>query len=66
MGPSYVLSEKDLQELDRVLERSAKAEAGEPRVVGFYRSTTRDAIQLMEQDLALLDARFRMTGRFAC
>ena len=47
-GPSYVLSEKDLQELDRV--------------VGFYRSTTRDAIQLMEQDLALLDARFPDDG----
>ena len=61
-GPSYVLSEKDLQELDRVLERSAKAEAGELRVVGFYRSTTRDAIQLMEQDLALLDARFPDDG----
>lgn len=62
LGPSYVLSEKDLQELDRVLERSAKAEAGEARVVGFFRSTTRDAIQLTEQDLALLDARFPDDG----
>ena len=49
LGPSYVLSEKDLVELDRVLERSAKAEAGEMRVVGFYRSITRDAVQLTEQ-----------------
>lgn len=62
LGPSYVLSEKDLQELDRALERSAKAEAGELRVVGFFRSITRDAIQLTEQDLALLDARFPDDG----
>ncbi len=62
MGPSYVLSEKDLQELDQVLENSAKAGPGEARVVGFFRSITRDTIQLSEQDLALLDARFPQDG----
>jgi hypothetical protein len=62
LGPSYVLSEKDLQELDRVLERSAGAGSGEPRVVGLYRSVTRDAMQLTEQDVALLDTRFPGDG----
>jgi hypothetical protein len=62
LGPSYVLSDKDRLELDRVLERSAKAGAGEARVVGLYRSITRDVIQLTEQDLALLDARFPDEG----
>lgn len=62
MGPSYVLSGKDLQELDRVLEQSAKASAGEAHVVGFFRSITRETIQLTEQDLALLDARFPEDG----
>ena len=62
LGPSYVLSEKDLQELDRVLEHSTKAAAGELRVVGFFRSITRETIQLSEQDLALLDARFPDDG----
>ena len=62
LGPSYVLSEKDLLELDRVLEQSAKAEVRELRVVGFFRSITRESIQLTEQDLALLDARFPDDG----
>lgn len=62
LGPSYILSEKDLQELDRVLERSAKAGAGELRVVGLFRSVTRETIQLTEQDVALLDARFADDG----
>jgi len=57
-GPSYVLSEDDLLGMDR-LAASYSADSGSLlRVVGFFRSHTREPLQLTEADLALLDAQF--------
>lgn len=57
-GPSFILSESDLQRLDEALAKWAPAPDKRIHVVGFYRSNTRDIIQLAPEDLNLLDERF--------
>lgn len=57
-GPSYILSENDLAALDREITAHETNADGLPQVVGFFRSNTRELLQLTEDDLALLDARF--------
>lgn len=52
-GPSYKLSEKDLARFDEELEK-----VGRTRVVGYFRSHTREPLQLVEEDLELLYSRF--------
>ena len=57
-GPSYILSEADLLAFDRELSARTADPNGQTRVVGFFRSNTREPMQLSETELALLDARF--------
>lgn len=56
-GPSYVLSGADLVAFDRQFTTLLEEGNGSSRVVGFFRSNTREPMQLSEVDLALLDAR---------
>lgn len=55
-GPSYVLSETDKVRFEAVL--CSHKEGGGPRVVGFYRSHTRDGLELASEDLELIQACF--------
>lgn len=57
-GPSYILSGNDLAALDREIAAHEANADGLPQVVGFFRSNTRELLQLTEDDQALLDARF--------
>lgn len=57
-GPSYVLSEKDMQAFDEALERWRPAPDKRIYVVGYFRSNTRDALQLSPEDLEILETRF--------
>jgi hypothetical protein len=57
-GPSYILSDSDLPALDRELAAHPADSDGPLHVVGFFRSNTRESMQLTEDDQALLDARF--------
>ena len=59
-GPSYVLSAADVTGLDAALNEWPAGVAR--RVVGFFRSNTRELLQLGEEDQALLDARFPDDG----
>ncbi len=57
-GPSYVLSEKDMQVFDEALERWRPAPDKRIYVVGYYRSNTREVLQLSPEDLEILETRF--------
>jgi hypothetical protein len=57
-GPSYILSEEDLPALDRKLAAYAADSGARLRVVGYFRSHTREPLQLVEADMALLNSRF--------
>lgn len=57
-GPSYILSDSDLPALDRELAERSADSGGPSHVVGFFRSNTREPMQLTEDDQALLEARF--------
>ncbi|HEY3441552.1 MAG TPA: hypothetical protein VGK29_12395 [Paludibaculum sp.] len=57
-GPSYVLSEKDMQAFDEALERWRPAPDKRIYVVGYFRSNTRDVLQLSPEDLEILETRF--------
>lgn len=50
-GPSYLLTENDLQRLEGALDRWR---GGDKHAVGYYRSQTRDGLALSEEDLAIL------------
>lgn len=54
-GPSYLLSANDLNGWREAIER---VNAGPHRIIGYYRSHTRDGLHLATEDLALLDAHF--------
>lgn len=57
-GPSYVLSEKDMQGFDEALEAWSPAPDKRIYVVGYYRSNTREVLQLSPEDLEILETRF--------
>lgn len=57
-GPSYVLSEKDMQSFDQALERCRLAPGKPLYAVGYYRSNTREVLQLCPEDLEILETRF--------
>ena len=61
-GPSYVLSEKDMQAFDEALERWRPAPDKRIYVVGYFRSNTKDVLQLSPEDLDLLETRFPSTS----
>ncbi len=54
-GPSYVLSANDLVIWSETIQR---LEAGPSQIVGYYRSHTRDGLELGAEDLSLLDEYF--------
>ncbi len=56
-GPSYLLSEKDMQAFDEALERWRPAPDKRIYVVGYYRSNTREVLQLSPEDLDILETR---------
>lgn len=52
-GPSYLLSEGDRQAFDAAFRSHEAARQGEDRVVGYFRSHTRDGLSLGKEDLSL-------------
>jgi hypothetical protein len=60
-GPSYILSDDDLARFDEVAQRYDAGPEGRA-VVGFYRSNTRDSLELAAEDRTLLDSRFAADG----
>jgi hypothetical protein len=64
-GPSYVLSDNDLAQLETQLGRWAGNPETVAGPVGFVRSHTRDAAGLGAEDLQLLDSRFPGAGVLA-
>jgi hypothetical protein len=57
-GPSYQLSPSDLESFRGTLERLRAATGSNLKPVGFFRSQTRDAAGLVEDDLELLNRFF--------
>ena len=57
-GPSYVLSERDMRAFDEALERCGPASGKPLYAVGYYRSNTRELLQLCPEDLEILETRF--------
>jgi hypothetical protein len=57
-GPSYLLSEKELEAFDAELARHKPAPDRRLYAVGYYRSNTRDLLALGKDDLEILDSRF--------
>ena len=54
-GPSYLLSANDLALWSETIQR---LQAGPTQIVGYYRSHTRDGLQLGAEDLSLLNEYF--------
>ncbi|MGH9663801.1 MAG: hypothetical protein ACRD9L_05200, partial [Bryobacteraceae bacterium] len=52
-GPSYLLSDADRRTLEAAFRSHANVANGEDRVVGYFRSHTRDGFALGPEDLAL-------------
>lgn len=57
-GPSYILESDELENLARALARLEQAEEDGERAVGFFRSNTRETLELAEEDRALLERFF--------
>jgi hypothetical protein len=57
-GPSYILSERDRKAFDEALERWAPAPDKRIYAIGYYRSNTRELLQLTAEDIELMDAAF--------
>jgi hypothetical protein len=55
-GPSFLLNEQDLKVFDQIL---AKAGRGSLSVVGFFRSNTREVLELTEEDAAVFGNRLQ-------
>ena len=52
-GPSFQLTEKDEARFAEAVERVKQARGNEPKLVGYYRSHTREALALSDEDLNL-------------
>jgi hypothetical protein len=57
-GPSYLLSEDDVQALEGSMEQLRNSGEKSLRPIGYFRSHTRDAVGLGEEDQALLSKYF--------
>ncbi|NWF83122.1 MAG: hypothetical protein HXY18_04750 [Bryobacteraceae bacterium] len=57
-GPSYILESDELENLATALARLEPAEEGGERAAGFFRSNTRETLDLAEEDRALLERFF--------
>jgi hypothetical protein len=55
-GPSYLLAEADLARLDEAIGAAVSKPGLRP--IGYYRSNTRENLQIYPEDVALLDGRF--------
>ena len=54
-GPSYLLTEKDGARFSEAVERAKKALGDEAKLVGLYRSHTRDGLALADEDIQLFN-----------
>ena len=54
-GPSYLLTEKDGARFSEAVEQAKKALGDEAKLVGIYRSHTRDGLALADEDIQLFD-----------
>jgi hypothetical protein len=61
-GPSFILSEKDLELFDETLARWTPSPERRISAVGYFRSNTREGCQLAAEDLTILDSRFAIDG----
>jgi hypothetical protein len=54
-GPSYLLTEKDEARFRDTVNRIKAGGEGEPKLVGYYRSHTRDGLGLSDEDIQLIE-----------
>lgn len=54
-GPSFSLSSKDLVQLREMINRRREAPAGGSRIVGYFRSHTREGLYLCPEDLDFIE-----------
>jgi hypothetical protein len=54
-GPSYLLTEKDEAKFAEAVEKAKREAEGGQKLVGFYRSHTREALSLADEDLEMFD-----------
>lgn len=54
-GPSYLLTEKDEARFRDAVNRIKQSGEGEPKLVGYYRSHTRDGLGLSDEDIQLFE-----------
>src|SRR6202007_2118755 len=57
-GPSYLLSEADSKAFEAELAQLRNNGASSPRPIGYFRSHTREAVGLAEEDLDLVSKYF--------
>lgn len=58
LGPSYILSDNDRKPFEEAIERWTPAPDKRIYAVGFYRSNTRELLQLSQEDIDFIDAYF--------
>lgn len=61
-GPSYILEQDEIDSFEQALAPLAQEDGQDGCAIGLFRSNTRDALELTDEDLALLD-RFFLAGR---
>ena len=61
-GPSFILSDNDMVRFTQALDQWAPAPDKRIHAVGFFRSNTRNELQLGPEDRSLLDGRFPATA----
>lgn len=54
-GPSYLLTEQDGARFAEAVEKAKQSGDGGPKLVGFYRSHTREALSLADEDLEMFE-----------
>lgn len=64
-GPSYLFSEEDRAAFEEALHRRQGDSFGASSVVGYFRSHTREGLNLGEEDLELLNRYFRDPAQVA-
>jgi hypothetical protein len=57
-GPSFQLTEQDEARFREAVEKAKAASGVEPKLVGFYRSHTREGLALADEDLEVFDRYF--------
>jgi hypothetical protein len=58
MGPSYLLSENDLQKFQQLLDYWSPSAGRDMYAVGFFRSHTREGLEAAPEDLKLFEEHF--------